>query len=294
MFALVVMAAGVGSRYGGVKQLARVGPDGEAFLDFAIADAVAAGASKVVIVVRAAIEDDLRRHVDARLGAGLSAAGIDVAYVRQDEHGPRRAKPWGTAHAALAAASEVAGPFMICNADDYYGPTAFGTLAGPVGRMGAAEALLCGYRLGFTLPAEGAVSRGVCRVDGGREGGRLAGIVEHHGVERLPDGAIASAEPQAVLEESTIVSMNLWVFPPVVLEWIRHGFARFVEAHGDDPDAEYILPAVVASKMADGELEVRVVTTDDRWAGITNPQDLAGARAALAARRRVIPLGAVQ
>ena len=279
MFTLVVMAAGVGSRYGGAKQLAPVGPSGEAFLDFAIADAVNAGAIKVVIVVRSPIEHDVRSHVEVRHG-DLRSSGVDVAYVRQDEYGPSRTKPWGTAHAALAAASEVSGPFMICNADDYYGPSAFSALAGALPGMGAAEALLCGYRLGLTLPEQGAVSRGVCEVIDGR----MLGIVEHHGVIRQSDGVIVSSEPPAVLDADAVVSMNLWMFPPVMLRWISDGFYGFLADHRTDPDAEYILPAVVASKMADRSLVARVVATDDHWTGITHPQDLSSARTVIARR----------
>ena len=124
MFTLVVMAAGMGSRFGGLKQLAAVGPNGEAFLDYSIRDAVAAGASKVVLVVRSEIEEQVRAHVDAQHGDS-----IEFGYVCQDQHGPPRAKPWGTAHAALVAKAEVSQPFVICNADDYYGPSAFALLA---------------------------------------------------------------------------------------------------------------------------------------------------------------------
>lgn len=273
------MAAGVGSRYGGTKQLAQVGPAGEAFLDFAIADAVAAGAHKVVIVVRTAIADDIRQHVDSRHHT-LASAGIEVAYVRQDELGPPRTRPWGTAHAALAAAPEVSGPFVICNADDYYGTSAFASLAESLPDMGDTEAVLCCYQLGFTLPIRGAVSRGVCDVDDNH----LVSIVEHHGVSRHVNGSIASENPPANLQESTLVSMNLWAFPPIMFDWIASGFQRFLLEHADDPDAEYILPEVVSSKMADGALTVRTVITDERWTGITNPDDLADARTILAQR----------
>ena len=171
MFTLVVMAAGLGSRFGGTKQLAQVGPNGEAFLDFAIADAQAAGAKRVVLIVRSEIEADVQRHFELRGGL---PDDLDVAYVRQDGHGPPRPKPWGTAHAVLSAAEAVSGPFMVCNADDYYGPTAYAALAQAMQTMTDNEAWLCGYRLDHTLPAEGTVTRGVCQVDGDR----LVGIVE--------------------------------------------------------------------------------------------------------------------
>lgn len=267
MFTLVVMAAGLGSRFGGTKQLARVGPNGEAFLDFAIADAVAAGASRVVLIVRSDIEADVRQHFAARGGL---PGDLDVAYVRQDEHGPARPKPWGTAHAVLSAAEAVSGPFMVCNADDYYGPTAFAALARAIDGMADNEAWLCGYRLDHTLPAEGAVTRGVCQVDGDR----LTGIVEREGISRADH----------TFPKDTLVSMNLWAFPPAFLDALQDGFARFLKQNQDSPSAEYLLPTAVATEMEGGRLTVRVVTTEETWIGVTNPDDLEVARAALKSR----------
>ncbi len=283
MLSLVVMAAGIGRRFGGDKQLVAVGPDGETFLDYAISAAVAAGTSKVVLVVRSEIEPAVRAHVDAR-HRGLQRAGIEFAFVRQDEHPAstlnRRAKPWGTAHAVLAAAPEIEGPFVVCNADDYYGPVAMAALAAAAAGLGADEACLCGYRLSDTLSATGPVSRGVCRLTGDR----LDSIVEHHGVTRQPDGTITAAEPATELSDDTIVSMNLWGFPRAALDWIGAAFERFLAAHGTDADAECLLPAVVADRMATAALSVKVVSTTEPWIGVTNPDDLEAARAALAGR----------
>ena len=267
MFTLVVMAAGLGSRFGGTKQLARVGPNGEAFLDFAIADARAAGATRAVLIVRSDIEADVRRHFETRGGL---PDDLDVAYVRQDAHGPSRSKPWGTAHAVLSAAEAVAGPFMVCNADDYYGPTAYAALAHAIDGMADNEAWLCGYRLHHTLPAEGTVTRGICQV----EGDRLTAIVEQEGISR--------ADNQ--FSEDTIVSMNLWAFSSAFFDALRGGFTRFLDQHNDNPTAEYLLPHAVAAEMESGLLTVGVVTTDETWIGVTNPNDLEIARAALKAR----------
>ena len=287
VFTLVVMAAGIGRRFGGDKQLVEVGPNGEAFLDYAIVAAVRAGASKVVLVVRSEIETALRAHVDSRHRA-LQSAGIQFAYVRQDEHGPPRAKPWGTAHAVLVAADEVPGPFVVCNADDYYGPTALRTLASTAAELDDGEACLCGYGLGRTLSATGTVSRGVCQVSDGR----LVGIVEHHGVARRADGTIAAVEPAAELSDETIVSTNLWAFPRAALNWISDSFERFLADHRDDADSECLLPTIVAERMAERALSVRVVSTTEPWIGVTNPDDLEAARAALAERADVDPVGA--
>ena len=287
MFTLVVMAAGIGRRFGGDKQLAAVGPHGEAFLDYAIVDAADAGASRVVIVVRSEIEDDVRRHVDARHGA-RRRAGIEFAYVSQDRHGASRAKPWGTAHAVLSAAPAVpAEPdtFMVCNSDDYYGVTAFSTLASACTSLSDESAGLCGYRLGLTLPRQGSVNRGVCEV---RADGSLDGIVEHLGVARQPDGTIRSHSPQAVLAEDTIVSMNLWAFPHAAFGWIGQSFERFL-ARDPSPDTECLLPSAVAEQMAAGKLSVDVAPTDEEWIGVTNRDDLEAARATLARRRAAGP-----
>ena len=280
MFTLVVMAAGIGRRFGGDKQLVEVGPDGEAFLDYAISAGAGAGASKVVLVVRSEIESVLRTHVDAR-HRDLQRAGVAFAYVRQDEHGPPRSKPWGTAHAVLVAAAEVDGPFVVCNADDYYGPEAMSALAGSATGLADDEACLCGYGLAQTLSATGSVSRGVCQVSGDR----LVGIVEHHGVARRADGTITSSEPAAELTGETIVSMNLWAFPRAAFDWIGDSFERFLADRRDDADSECLLPTIVAERMAEQSLSVRVVSTTEPWIGVTNPDDLATAQAALAGRR---------
>ena len=214
---------------------------------------------------------------------------MEFAYVRQDEHGPRRAKPWGTAHAVAAAAPEVAGALVVCNADDYYGPSAMATLTAAATDLGADEACLCGYHLGYTLSATGTVSRGVCRV----RDGRLATIVEHHGVSRQPDGTIAAASPPVRLSDDTIVSMNLWAFPRAALDWISDSVERFMVEHLADRDSECLLPAVVAERMAADALSVRVVSTSEPWIGVTNPDDLAAAREALASRPAPGPQPAV-
>ena len=287
MFTLVVMAAGIGRRFGGDKQLVEVGPDGESFLDYAVSSAATSGAAKVVLVVRSEIEPALRSHVDSRHDA-LKGAGVTFSYVRQDQHGPPRAKPWGTAQAVLVAEAEVPGPFVVCNADDYYGPAAMSALASAAVDLNDGEACLCGYRLGRTLSATGSVSRGVCRVSGDR----LESIVEHHGVARHADGTITAAEPTAELSEGTIVSMNLWAFPRAAFDWIGDSFERFLADHRDDADAECLLPTVVADRMARRELSVRMVSTTEAWIGVTNPDDLETARTALARRRATDPEGA--
>lgn len=272
---LVVMAAGLGSRFGGTKQLAEVGPNGEAFLDFSIIDAVAAGVGKIVLIVRSDIEDDVRRHVDRR------HADLDVVYVRQNEHGPAREKPWGTGHAVLAAAAEVAGSFIVCNADDYYGRSTYAAVAPLAAELPANRALLAGFKMSHTLPARGEVSRGVCEVDGDR----LTSLVETHGIGRRDDGSITAADPAGTLSDDTVSSMNFWAFPHRLFDELDRGFTAFLADHGDEEKTEYLLPSVVHDLMASGEMSVGVVPTDEAWVGVTNPDDLEIARAQIAALR---------
>lgn len=262
------MAAGIGSRFGGTKQLAVVGPNGEAFLDFAIQDAVGAGVDKVVLIVRSDIEADVQRHLDGR------HPGVDIAFVMQDAHGPRRAKPWGTGHAVLAAAPEVDGTFLVINADDYYGRSTYAALALAANDLADDRALLAGFRLDQTLPEKGEVSRGICAV----VGNELASLVETHGIARQADGSITSGDPAGALADDAIASMNCWAFPHRLFVDLARGFREFIDEHGDDEKSEYLLPSVVHELMAAGEMTVGVVPTSEPWVGVTNPDDLAVAR----------------
>ncbi|HUP74306.1 MAG TPA: NTP transferase domain-containing protein [Acidimicrobiales bacterium] len=274
--ALVVMAAGLGSRFGGNKQLVEVGPTGEVFFDFAIADAVGAGATHVVLIVRREFERTVRDHIDARYGDAFR-----LSTVCQDEFGPQRVKPWGTAHAVLAVAEVVREPFLVVNADDYYGQKSYGLLAESLSVAPADTALLAAFRLGNTLPTEGTVSRGVCRV----EGDRLASLVETHGIGRTRDGRIVSTDPVGEHHDDTPVSMNMWGFAPEIFGHLQRRWNGFYAKHKDDPKTEFLLPTTVAELRDEGLLDVRVVHTDDEWIGVTNPDDLEPARARLHALR---------
>jgi len=265
---LVVMAAGLGSRFGGTKQLAVIGADGEAFLDFAINDALAAGMDRVVLIVRSDIEDDVRRHVEAQ------HPDLNVAYVLQDRHGPSRTKPWGTAHAVLTAAPEVPGPFCVLNADDYYGASTYVALADAAAELGDDRVLLAGFRLDQTLPEIGEVSRGICQV----EGNALVSLVETHGIGRRDDGSITSTDPEGVLADDAVASMNCWVFPNNLFAHLEAGFETFLAEHGDEEKTEFLLPTVVNELKAAGVYRVEVVPTVEPWVGVTNPDDLEIAR----------------
>lgn len=268
---LVVLAAGLGSRFGGTKQLESVGPNGEAFLDFAISDAVAAGIERVVLVVRTDIIDMVREHIGR-----FHPAALDIAYECQDELGPPRAKPWGTVHAVLAAAPSLDGPFLVVNADDHYGPSSYELAVDALAATGPDRAGLVTFRLGNTVPDRGSVSRGVCTV----ADGRLVAIEEHLTIERDGDGLRSEHGP---LGEDTPVSMNLWCFDGSMIDALRGRFEVFLEAHGDEAGSECLLPVEVGVLMQDG-LEVVVRDSPEQWIGVTNPDDLELARSLLVGR----------
>jgi hypothetical protein len=269
---LVIMAAGLGSRFGGVKQLARVGPAGEAFLDLSIQDAGRAGFGEIVLIVRSDIEDDVRHHIVDQHGE------LAVRYVRQDDLGPARDKPWGTLHAVLSAADALDTPYAVINADDYYGPETFRLGATCIADLQPGRAANVAFELGHTVPPSGSVTRAVTEV----EDGRLTAIVETEDCQRLADDTFsAGGRP---VPADTPVSMNFWCFHPATNDDFRERWQTFLAGNADDPKAEAQLPTVVGELMADGRLIVEVVSSPERWIGITNPEDLELAKAALADR----------
>ncbi len=277
---LVVLAAGLGSRFGGTKQLAEVGPSGGAILDYTIFDARRAGFDRLVLIVRTDLVELVRDHLARQHGPDL-----DYELVLQDRFGPSRAKPWGTAHAVLATADAVPGPFGVVNADDFYGRDALAELAAALRDPADRQARrvrhhLVAYRLASTLSPRGTVSRGVCTVDGD---GNLRSIVENLAIERGDDGRIVSGEAATVLADDTLVSMNLWGLQPQVFDALRDGWASFHAAHAEDPKAEFLLPTVIGSLVDAGEASVAVHSTASTWVGVTYPGDLDEARATIAA-----------
>ncbi len=272
---LVIMAAGLGSRFGGTKQLVEVGPNGEAFLDFAIKDGRAAGCQQVVLIIRTDIEEDVRNHLLAQYG---SLDGFVL--VRQDDFGPQRDKPWGTAHAVLSAAAVVSGSFIVVNADDYYGPTSFQLAADALSSGDQSTGALVAFELAKTLPLEGAVSRGVCAVSDGH----LASITETHGISRHEDGQIRSEDPAGEHSDDTMVSMNMFGFPQTLFPHLQSQWESFYDEFGGEPKTEYLLPDVVDRLREAGEMTVVVPVSAEEWIGVTNPNDLEPARAKLAHR----------
>lgn len=266
------MAAGLGSRFGGVKQLARVGPNDEAFLDLSIKDARAAGFGDVVLIVRSDIEDDVREQIEAQHG------DLPVHYVRQDDLGPSRAKPWGTLHAVLSAVSVIDRPYAVINADDYYGPRSFELGHDCIGRVGPGRAANVAFEMGHTVPPSGSVTRAVTEV----ADGFLTAIVETDECQRNEDGTFSAGGKQ--VPGNTPVSMNFWCFHQQTNEDFQERWDTFLVANRDKPKAEAQLPTVVGELMAAERLVVEVVSSPEKWIGITNPEDFELARTALANR----------
>ena len=266
---LVVMAAGRGSRFGGLKQVADIGPNDEALLDYAAYDAVRSGFERVVFVVSQESAGPVEDHVKAGV-----ASRVDVRYALQSTDG--RKKPWGTGHAVLTAAAEVDGPFAVINADDFYGQRSFELL----GKELAGEHrdhFLIGFRLGDSLSPNGGVSRGVCQVD---EDGFLTAIAELHDVQEV-DGVVRCREG-VELTGDELFSANLWGFQPSFASVLDQEFAAFRAAHEDDQEAEFLIGDAVARVGVYGDERVRVVPTPERFLGVTYAADVAGVRAEIA------------
>lgn len=281
---LVVLAAGMATRYGALKQLVPVGPAGEALLDYTICDAMRAGFGRVVMITRAELEADLRAHVADVLGAA-----VPVAWVMQRlDDLPSgfavpagRTRPWGTAHALLAARRAVTGPFAVCNADDYYGPGAFRLLAGHFAgrpRTSPTSYALTGYRLDRTLSPHGGVARAVATTGAN---GELARLIEVLDLRADPGGAITgrsvAGEPLA-FTGGELASMNLWGFGPEVFAPLDAQLGVFLAVAGHASDTELRLSDAIGEQVEQGRARVRVLEAPDRWFGLTYAADLAMVR----------------
>lgn len=262
---LVILAAGIGSRYGGgIKQLEPVGPNGELIIDYSIRDAIEAGFDKIVFIIRHDIENDFREVIGNR----IEKLDVEIAYAFQElENVPiavpkGRVKPWGTGHAVLACEDILDGPFAVINSDDYYGKEAF---------IQAAEFLktnsygLIGYVLKNTLSDNGAVTRGICRIDQGK----LIGIDETKNIIKTTTGAESNGKR---IETNSIVSMNFWCFPKEFMKALKEGFPDFLENMTDELNDEYLLPVIVDGLLKQGT-EVTVMKSQDKWLGVTYRED---------------------
>ena len=267
---LVVMAAGMGSRFGGLKQIEPIGKNGEVLLDFSVYDAVKAGFTKVVFVIKHAIEDDFKAMVGKRI-----AKRVKVEYVFQETDAlpegytcpDDRTKPWGTAHAILCCKDVVKEPFAVVNADDFYGRSAFIKMAQFL-KSDTADYCMVGFRLQNTLTENGYVSRGVCET----ENGELRSVTER---TKISDCKYTEDDGNSwtALDPQTVVSMNLWGFRPDIFGYIEDGFKVFLNERINEPKSEYYLPSVVSSLIERGEKSVKVLVAEDKWYGVTYKED---------------------
>jgi len=275
---LVVMAAGLGSRYGGLKQVEPVGPGGELLLEYSLYDSIRAGFGRAVFVIKPEIETIFKQRIGSKLEGRLP---VGYAYQRLDQlpsgfEVPRnRLKPWGTAHAVLAAREYVSGPFAVINGDDFYGRDSFAILADFLRKEAAGSGdimAMVGYPVENTLSPHGPVARGLCLVDGE---GFLREIVERPQVQSFQAQVRYSHDGREWYEvpRGSLASMNLWGFPPNFLSEVETRFSKFLSGLTQPEKEEYYLPAVVNELIQEDRARVRVLPTRDRWFGITYRQD---------------------
>ena len=286
---LVILAAGIGSRYGGgVKQLEPVGPDGEIIIDYSIHDALEAGFNRVVFIIRRDLDADFRERIGNRI-----EKVTEVAYAYQEiEDLPAgyrvpqgRMKPWGTGQALLAAKDQIHEPFAVVNADDYYGKHGFRILhdalvSGEPVENGKHNVSMAAFVLGNTLSDNGGVTRGILEV----ENGQLTGINETKNIVRTDGGAgVMTGDGVRPLDADSLVSMNMWGLYPDFLDELEHGFPKFLDGLGEDAlKKEYLLPDIIDRMLKAGKAAVHVFRTDDVWFGVTYREDRDAVRAAFA------------
>lgn len=278
---LVIMAAGMGSRYGGLKQIDPVDSEGHIIMDFSIFDAKRAGFEKVVFIIKRENEKDFREAIGNRLEKYMQ-----VSYVYQDINNipegftvpDGRKKPWGTAHAVLSAIDEVDGPFAVINADDYYGSHAFQVIYDYLTTHEDDDKYrytMVGYRLKNTVTDNGYVSRGVCELNENKE---LVSVTERTRIEKKEDGIAYSedgGDSWTYVDGDVLVSMNMWGFTGSILKEIKEGLPEFLEKGlKENPmKCEYYLPAVVSGLLAEDKAVVRVLESEDKWYGVTYKED---------------------
>ncbi|MDR1356153.1 MAG: nucleotidyltransferase [Tannerellaceae bacterium] len=278
--ALFVLAAGMGSRYGGLKQLDGLGPNGETIMDYSIYDALRSGFGKLVFVIRRYFEEDFRDKV-----ASKYAGYVPVEIVFQEPGDlpegftvpEGREKPWGTNHAVMMGRKAIAEPFAVINADDFYGRHSFAVLGKQLSAMEGWQNNYCmvGYRIGNTLSESGHVARGVCEAGADNY---LTGVVERTSVERI-DGEIGFTGDdgrRVVLSDDTPVSMNMWGFTPDYFKYSEEYFVEFLKANAGDLKSEYFIPLAVNELITRGRARVKVLDTTSKWFGVTYSADRQG------------------
>ena len=278
---LIIMAAGIGSRFGtGIKQLAKMSPNGEIIMDYSIYDAKEAGFDKVVFIIRKDIEEEFRSVIGNKIEkiteveyAFQALEDLPEGFEKPDD----RTKPWGTGQAVLAAKKVLSEPFMVINADDYYGKEAYvkvhDYLVQDQPDDGIMHICMAGFRLGNTLSDNGTVTRGICVED---EAGYLHRVIETKGIIRNNQGTIDcdTEESKDIIQENNRVSMNMWAGYPCFIDYLENGFKEFLlDDSGDELTKEYLLPIIVDQLIKTNRASVKVLETTDKWFGVTYPED---------------------
>lgn len=277
---LVIMAAGIGSRFGGgIKQLEPVGPNGEIIMDYSVHDAVKAGFNKIVFIIRRDIEKDFKEIIGDRIGKICKPLGVEVAYAFQAlEDIPKgisvpegRTKPWGTCQAVLASKGIVNEPFAVINADDYYGKEAFKRLHDYLMDYTPERPnafCMAGFKIKNTLSENGGVTRGICKVD---DENMLLEIVETSDIVKTEDGAAAGGID---IDPDSYCSMNMWGLTPDFMQTLETGFVEFFKGiAGNELKAEYLIPIFIGDLLKEGKISVKVLDTSDKWFGVTYKED---------------------
>jgi dTDP-glucose pyrophosphorylase len=270
------MAAGMGSRYGGLKQIDPMGPNGEALMEYSVYDAIRAGFGKVVFIIRKEFAEAFNQQIGSKF-----AGRIEVAYAYQEladlpdgfSVPAGRVKPWGTGQAILACRDVVDTPFCVQNADDYYGPEAYRIMAGALMELDAAgtDSLMVGFETQNTLSDHGFVTRGVCESDNGY----MASIVERMKIERNAAGTVQYFEGDAAVDMTgeEICSMNFWGFTPTLFQALEKRFVAFLEAEGSELKSEWLIPNIIDGMIKTGATRVKLLSSTEQWYGVTYPDD---------------------
>lgn len=275
---LFILAAGMGSRYGGLKQLDPLGPGGETIMDYSVYDAIRAGFGKIVFVIRHDFEDDFRKQVISKYEDKIPVEVVfqdlqNIPEQFKDKINPERNKPWGTNHAVMMGSDVIKEPFAVINADDYYGPESFQLLADFLksveGKKG--EYCMIGFKIENTLSENGGVSRGLCSVG---ENGNLTGVKECHGIE-MKDGKLIHIvdEKEEEFPAGASVSMNMWGFTPDYFDYSKKAFVKFLEENAGELKSEFYIPTVVNDLINDREITLKVIQTPSKWFGVTYAAD---------------------
>ena len=279
---LVLLAAGMGSRYGGLKQLDAMGPNGETLMDYSVFDAIRAGFTNIVFVIRRDIEAAFKEQIGSKYEKFIQ---VDYAFQRLDDLPGNfkvpegREKPWGTGQAIYAAREVVKGPFVMINADDFYGADGYQKLAKALKAGNKDDFAMCGFYLGNTMSDNGSVSRGVCSVN---SDGNLVDVVEH--TKLIKEGEKMYSllgDDKVEFPADTIVSLNMWGFQDSLFDYLEELFIEFLKARGNELKSEFYIPSVVDSLVKSNKAKVKVLTSEDSWFGVTYQEDKADVQAKL-------------